>query len=157
MRVSAWIIALQMGVVPVLAGSESEISAGKKVTIEFSITLPESNEVIPRNVSQYVQGRKELLPALEQALVGMKPGETKRVELAADEAFGPYDEKRKRTVTRTELPQNLTPGTVLRDHEGQPFTVVQVTDNAAVLDYNHPLAGKRLVFDVKVLEVKPVS
>jgi FKBP-type peptidyl-prolyl cis-trans isomerase 2 len=55
------------------------------------------------------------------------------------------------------LPTGAKTGTVLQNREGQPFTVVEISDNAAVVDYNHPLAGKRLVFDVKVLKVEDLS
>jgi FKBP-type peptidyl-prolyl cis-trans isomerase 2 len=138
-------------------GMDNKIQDGKKVTIEFSITLPESNTVIPNNVAQFVPGQKQLIPALEQALVGLKPGDTTRVDLPPDKAFGPYDDNKKKTIARDELPPNSAPGEVLKDHNGQPFTVVEMKDTAAVVDYNHPLAGKRLVFDVKVLDVQPRS
>jgi FKBP-type peptidyl-prolyl cis-trans isomerase 2 len=137
--------------------AEDRVAQGKKVVIEFSIIMPESNEVIPHNVAQYVQGQQQVIPALEQALVGLKPGDTKRVELAPDQAFGPYDENKKTTISRQELPPNAKTGIVMQNREGRPFTVVEVSDQSAVVDYNHPLAGKRLVFDVKVLKVEDVS
>jgi FKBP-type peptidyl-prolyl cis-trans isomerase 2 len=148
------LLGLQIGSTAVMAQPvDNAIAEGKKVIIEFSITLPESNTVIPKNVAQFVQGEHQMLPALEQALAGMKPGETKRVDLAADQAFGPYDETKKKTIARNDLPQSLKPGAVHKDEAGQPFTVVQVGDADAVVDYNHPLAGKRLVFDVRVVRV----
>ena len=137
--------------------ASGRVAEGKKVVIEFSIAMPESNEVIPHNVAQYVQGQQQVIPALEQALVGLKPGDTKRVELTADQAFGPYDQNKKATISREELPPNAKTGTIMQNREGRPFTVVEVSDQSAVVDYNHPLAGKRLVFDVKVLNVEEVS
>jgi FKBP-type peptidyl-prolyl cis-trans isomerase 2 len=149
--------ALSIGVLavmgPATAAQDESIADGKKVVIEFTITVPEEHAIIPKNVAQFVQGQHQLLPALESALIGLKPGETKRVDLKPDEAFGPYDEKKKMMVTREELPSNLRPGAILQNREGQPFTVVEVSDNKALIDYNHPLAGKHLVFDVKVLQV----
>ena len=139
---------------PAAAAQDETIADGKKVVIEFTITVPEEHAIIPKNVAQFVQGQHELLPALESALIGLKPGETKRVDLKPDEAFGPYDERKKMMVTREELPSDLRPGTVLQNREGQPFTVVEVSDSKALIDYNHPLAGKHLVFDVKVLQVE---
>src|SRR3712207_8434825 len=58
-------------------------------------TLFRSRIIIPKNVSQYVPGQKQMLPNLEKALNGMKPGQEKRVDLTSDEAFGPYDESKK--------------------------------------------------------------
>lgn len=139
------------------AQGENRVTEGAKVLIEFTITVPEENTVIPNNVAQYVPGRHELIPALEAALMGLKPGEQKRVDLPADQAFGPYDEKKKTTIKREELPPDLKPGTVLRTQDGRPFTVLEVTDSSAVVDFNHPLAGKHLVVDVKVLNVQHPS
>lgn len=133
---------------------DEQVSEGKKVVIEFSITLPESKEMIPRSVSQYVQGQQQMIPALQQALIGLKSGDTKQVELAAEQAFGPYDENKRTTVARAELPTSVKTGSVMQNREGAPFTVLELSDQSAVVDYNHPLAGKRLVFDVKILKVE---
>ncbi|MGH7231447.1 MAG: FKBP-type peptidyl-prolyl cis-trans isomerase, partial [Nitrospiraceae bacterium] len=87
----AVVIGMQLGIHPVAAqSSDSSVAEGKKVVIEFAISLPESNEKIPGNVAEYVQGKKQVIPALEEALIGLKPGESKRIELTADQAFGPY-------------------------------------------------------------------
>lgn len=144
----------ELSIVPISAAEERQITNGKKVLMEFTIVVPEENTVFPNNVAQYIQGRHEVLPALEQALTGMTPGEKKRVDLPPDQAFGPYDEKKKLTISRDQLPSDLRPGTVLRNPEGQPFTVVELSDSNAVVDYNHPLAGKHLVFDVKIIDVQ---
>ena len=138
---------------PVAATQDETITDGKKVVIEFTITVPEEHAVIPKNVAQFVQGKHDLLPALESALTGLKAGETKRVDLKPDEAFGPYDEAKKMKVAREELPSGLRPGAIMQSPDGRPFTVVEVSDQNALIDYNHPLAGKHLVFDVKVLQV----
>jgi FKBP-type peptidyl-prolyl cis-trans isomerase 2 len=135
------------------AAQDQTIADGKKVVIEFTITVPEEHAVIPKNVAQFVQGKHDLLPALESALNGLKAGETKRVDLKPDEAFGPYDETKKMKVAREELPSDLRAGAIMHNRDGRPFVVVEVSDNNALIDYNHPLAGKHLVFDVKVLQV----
>ena len=135
------------------AAQDETIADGKKVVIEFTITVPEEHAVIPKNVAQFVQGKHDLLPALENALNGLKAGETKRVDLKPDQAFGPYDESKKMKVAREELPSDLRPGAIMQNRDGRPFTVVEVSDKNALIDYNHPLAGKHLVFEVKVLQV----
>lgn len=159
MTIATAVLSMPVGIVSVGAQSQGEdrVAEGKKVVIEFSISLPETNEKIPGNIAQYVQGQKQVIPALEQALVGLKPGETKRVELTPDQAFGRYDANKKTTIARNDLPTHAKAGTVLQNQEGKPFTVVELSENAAVVDYNHPLAGKRLVFDVKVLKVEDLS
>ncbi len=136
------------------AGAPS-IEEGSKVTLQMTITLPNDHLIIPPHTSEYTHGAKQLLPGLEQALVGLHPGDTKRVELDADNAFGQYDAGKKMTVPRTELPQTIARGDMATTSEGRPFTVVSLSDDSAVVDFNHPLAGKHIVLDVVVLNVKP--
>lgn len=137
--------------------SADPITGGSKVTIAFTITVPETHVVVPNNVSQYVPGQGQLIPALEHALDGMKEGEQKRVDLEAEEAFGRYDERKRVTVSREELPRGAKMGSVHRTPDGTPFTILSLSDNAAVIDFNHPLAGKHLVFDVRILKVERAS
>ncbi len=135
--------------------SQPSIEDGSKVTLEMTISVPNDHLMIPPHTSEYTHGAKELIPGLEQALAGMHAGEKKRVELDADHAFGQYDASKKKTVPRTQLPHNITAGEIFTTPEGRPFTVVSLADDSAVIDFNHPLAGKQLVLDVRVLTVKP--
>lgn len=137
------------------AESDTPVGAGKTVVIEYTITVPESRLIIPKNVSQYVPGHQQMLPNLEKALDGMKPGQEKRVDLTSDEAFGPYDDSKKATISRDRLPSDAKPGAVLTTDEGVPFVVVDVSGPEAQIDFNHPLAGKHVIIDVKILDVRP--
>jgi peptidylprolyl isomerase len=108
---------------------------------------------------ELVLGEGEFLPELEEALVGLAPGEEKTVKIAADEAYGPYDEELLLVVGRGEFPPDFTPevGQTLEitDEEGEsyPVTVVEVADEEVTLDANHPLAGEDLTFDLRLLEI----
>jgi FKBP-type peptidyl-prolyl cis-trans isomerase 2 len=137
--------------------SSSPVVDGAVVSIEYTITVPASHVVIRDNVSEFVPGRHELLPNLEKALTGMKKGEEKRVDLRSDDAFGPYDESKKRVISRDRLPAGVEPGMILETEEGAHFVVVELLDSLAAIDFNHPLAGKDVVFDVKILNVVPPS
>ncbi len=95
------------------------VNAGSKVTIAFTITVPETREVIPQNVSEYAPGQHQLIPALEGALMGMKPGEHKRVDLQPEEAFGPYDEQKIVGIRREMLPPTVRKGMVYQTSEGR--------------------------------------
>lgn len=128
-----------------------------QVTIAFTIRVPESNEVIPNNVRRFTPGSHELIPAFENALFGMKPGERKRIELKPEEAFGMYDEHKLMRVKRETLPATAQSGSIYHASDGRPFSVVAITGETAVVDFNHPLAGKHLVLDVQVLRVEPLS
>ena len=87
----------------------------------------------------------------------MKSGERKRVDLQAGEAFGPYDQKKRITVRREQLPADVAAGSIYQTPEGQPFTITALSDTAAEVDLNHPLAGKPLVLDVQILKVEQGS
>ena len=138
----------------VWADNGPAVSEGTVVLIEFTITVPEARLIIPNNVSQFIPGQHEMLPNLEKALTGMKKGEAKRVDLSSDEAFGPYDETKKGVVSTESLPPDTKPGTVLTTEEGVPFVVTEMSGPLASVDFNHPLAGKHLIIDVKILNVE---
>ena len=131
------------------------IENGSKVTLEMTISVPSDRLIIPPHKSEYTHGANQLIPGLEQALTGLHEGDKKRIELDADHAFGQYDASKKTTISRAQLPQNITAGEVTATPEGRPFTVVSLADDSAVIDFNHPLAGKQIVLDVVVLTVKP--
>jgi len=133
------------------------IVEGSNVTFLYQITIPGATAVGYRDVGQFVQGRHEIFPALEREVAGMKPGEEKKVELTAEEGFGPYDDKKKMDVPRTQLPATAKEGAIVQDKAGHFATVAEFSDSTAVLDYNHPLAGKPLVVQVRILKVENPS
>jgi FKBP-type peptidyl-prolyl cis-trans isomerase 2 len=130
------------------------VQEGAVVLMEFTITVPESELVIPKNVSQFTPGHNEVLPNLEKALKGMKKGDEKRVDLSSDDAFGPYDDTKKGVISSETLPPGTQPGTIFTTEEGVPFVVTELSGPVASIDFNHPLAGKHLIIDVKILNVE---
>ena len=138
----------------VWAEDDTVVQDGMVVLMEFTITVPESQLVIPKNISQFTPGHHELLPNLEKALTGMKKGDEKRVDLPSDDAFGPYDETKKGVISTESLPPGTQPGTIFTTEEGVPFVVTELSGPVASIDFNHPLAGKHLIIDVKILNVE---
>jgi FKBP-type peptidyl-prolyl cis-trans isomerase 2 len=132
----------------------SRIIDGSKVTLQYVASVPGSTGIDYGNVSEFIQGRHEIFPALEREVVGMKPGEEKKVELTPAEGFGPHDDGKKMNIPKTLLPFGTKAGDILRNHAGELATVAEVADTTAVLDYNHPLAGKPLVVQLKILKVE---
>lgn len=132
----------------------SQIVEGSKVTLQYVASVPGSTGIDYGNVSEFVQGRHEIFPVLEQEVVGMKPGEEKQVELSPAEGFGPHDDKKMLNVPKTLLPFGAKEGDIVRNDAGDLATVAEVSDTTAVLDYNHPLAGKPLVVQIKILKVE---
>lgn len=147
-------ILMSGGVVQEASAEGLTIGEGTVVVMVYTITIPESDLFIPSHFAQFVPGDHELLPNLEIALTGMKQGETKRVELSSDEAFGPYEAAKQVEVTKDRLPEDAEPGMVLTTEDGTPCVLVDVAETMATIDFNHPLAGKSVVIDVRILNVK---
>lgn len=157
----AIVLGLTVGGTPttVAIGKTLAIEDGMQVTMEYTLTLPD-NTVADTTENQepltYVHGTHQVIPGLENALLGMKPGDKKQIVIPADKAYGPYEEKNKITVPRDKVPENVKVGALLRSREySQPVKVIEVNDKNVVIDTNHPLAGKDLRFDVKIINVKP--
>ena len=135
----------------------SRIIDGSTVIFSFQVTVPGEPGFEVNDVEKFVQGRHELPPGLERAVTGMKSGDEKRVELSEEEAFGRYDTGKKKTVPRESLPPWAREGDRLEDRNGKRATVAQLSDTSAVMDYNHPLAGKPLTVKIKILRVDDPS
>ena len=79
------------------------------------------------------------------------------MDLASDDAFGPYDETKKGIISSESLPPGTQPGTIFTTEEGVPFVVTELSGPVASIDFNHPLAGKHLIIDVKILNVESTT
>jgi FKBP-type peptidyl-prolyl cis-trans isomerase 2 len=132
----------------------SRVVEGSTVTFQYVATVAGSTRSDYGDVSELIQSRHEIVSALRQEVVGMKPGEEKKVELSPEEAFGTYDDGKTMDIPKTLLPPGATKGDIVQNAQGDFATVVAVGDRMAVLDYNHPLAGKPLVVQLKILTVE---
>lgn len=142
--------------------SEKVITNGSKVSIEYTLYL-EDGTTADTNVGKdplvYEQGASMIIPGLELRLEGLKAGDTKRVEIPPEEAYGVVDPEAFEEVPKDKVPSEaLNAGTMLqtRTQDGRvvPLKVHEVKEDTVVLDYNHPLAGERLTFDVKILDIQ---
>lgn len=143
-------------------GGAMAVSDGKQVSLEYTLTLEDKSK-IDSNVGKapliYTQGAHEIIPGLEKQLAGVKVGESKHIEIPPAEGYGEVDPARKQEIDKNRIPEDARKvGAKLTGQgpQGQPIfaQVTEVKDNTVVLDMNHPLAGKRLIFDVKVLKVE---
>ena len=102
-----------------------------------------------------VVGGNHLLPAIEEAIIGLEEGETKHVEVDADNAFGPRDPKMVQLVPMKEFKkQGMTPFPGMKiQSEGTTGKILTVNGGRVKVDFNHELAGKDLVYDVEVTEI----
>ncbi|MBT3878427.1 MAG: peptidylprolyl isomerase [Candidatus Scalindua sp.] len=146
------------------SASDTSVSPGKKVSIEYALKL-EDKSVIDSNVGAgpltFMQGSHELLPALENALEGMKIGECKQITVMPEEGYGPVDKNAVIELDKEQFLQDeLEIGTVLQslNSDGQPIyaQVAEIKEKTILLDFNHPLAGKTLYFDIKILDIQEV-
>jgi FKBP-type peptidyl-prolyl cis-trans isomerase 2 len=108
---------------------------------------------------EFTLGEGEVIPGFENAVLGMTPGETKTVSLPPEDAYGPHRPEMVQEIERDLLPADvpLKPGLQLqaqtRDGAAMVLVVCDVADDVVTLDANHPLAGKRLTFEIELVEL----
>lgn len=105
-------------------------------------------------------GNEDFFPAVEEALIGLAPGEKVTVTIPAADAFGEYDPEAVLTVNKSELPEDMEPvvGDLVvlgAEDEDEEFEVmiIEVNDDSVTFDANHPLAGEDLIYEVELLEI----
>ena len=136
------------------------------VTVDYVLTL-EDGEVVEDTHKgmpmRFLAGHDEILPALEDALLGLAAGDETAVTIDSDDAYGDYDPEALEEVPVDEFPaaENIEPGMPIgvHDESGEMFQafVSEVGPDTIVLDFNHPLAGETLHFQVKVIDLRPAT
>ncbi len=134
---------------------------GRKVTLHYRGTLDNGEEFDSsegREPLEFVLGAGDMIPGFEKAVAGMEVGQEKTVTLEPEDAYGRYED-----ALVIEGPRNSFPDGELQ--VGQSFTihlrsgeeavgrVVRIQDQTVAMDFNHPLAGKRLTFHLRVVSV----
>ena len=117
----------------------------------FDSSLTEGRE--PLNATL---GQGSLRPGFEKGLLGMKEGDKKTVEIPFNEAYGTVREDLVVEVTKDKVPDNVTEGQMLQTMTPEgPMNVVvkEVNDENVIIDGNHPLAGKDLIFDLELVSI----
>jgi FKBP-type peptidyl-prolyl cis-trans isomerase SlyD len=143
-------------------GKALVVSEGKSVKVEYTLTV--DGKVIDsskgRQPLEFTAGSHQVVPGFEKAVMGMKVGEKKSFKVKPEEGYGAENPKAIRDIPRKELPADVTPkaGMTLyaQAKNGQhfPVKIVEVKKDVVVMDFNHPLAGKTLNFDVQVIDIK---
>jgi FKBP-type peptidyl-prolyl cis-trans isomerase 2 len=139
------------------------IKNGSRVSIEYTLTL-DDDSVADTNVGGdplvYEHGAGQILPALEAQLEGLSVDDTRQIKLSAAEGYGPVHGELFQTIKPELLPEDARQvGTrlVSEDENGDKkhLRVHEVHADKIVLDFNHELAGRALLFDVKILAIEP--
>lgn len=113
-----------------------------------------------REPLEFTVGAGQMIQGFDAAVNGMELNEKKTFTIPSDEAYGPVNEGLVQKVERTQLPEDMKPevGQMLvasgPNGEQTQVTVAAVSENDITIDANHPLAGKDLVFDVELVEIK---
>jgi FKBP-type peptidyl-prolyl cis-trans isomerase SlyD len=110
----------------------------------------------------YLHGADDIFPRIEAALAGQEAGYTTTLALEPQDAFGDDDPALLHLVPLTRLGADVDIGMRVegvpdQQADGRIYTVVDLADDVAVLDGNHPLAGRALIFDIEVLGVEPAG
>ncbi len=132
---------------------------GHLISFEFTLRL-DNGEIIDSNVGKepmsFQSGAGDMLPALEEALIPLQVGETKTVTLAPEKAYGPIVDEAFREFPLEAIPEEARQvgrKVMSRAPDGTEamVDVVEIRGDKVVLDFNHPLAGQTLCFDVKIV------
>lgn len=138
----------------------------KIISLEYCVKEEGKDEILDQNQAEepleFILGASQVIYGLEKALMDAKKGESKQIVVAPEEAYGEY-----RVDFLQEVPREQFEGIDLKEGmtlfgQGEDGRSVQVivknfNDQSVMIDYNHPLAGKTLVFDVKVLDIRDAT
>ena len=134
--------------------TEKAVQDGAKVTVRFEITPSDSPTTTYSDIEQFVQGQHAIPLGIEQRIAGMRPGEVTTFPLSAEEGFGPYDETKIQTIPPAELPLDAREGDTIANPAGTTARIVRILPEKALLDLNHPLAGKPILVSLQIVTIE---
>jgi peptidylprolyl isomerase len=143
-----------------------EVKVGDTVRVHYKGILDDGSvfdESAEDKPLVFLVGEGSVISAVEQAVLGMKPGDTKTEKIPAEHAFGPYQKELAMEVERKFFPPNVKPvvGQKVQiprdDGKKMSVTITDVSDEKVTLDSNHPLAGKDLIFEIKLVEIEKIE
>lgn len=148
--------------------TDKKLTVADDVVVSLAYTLTVDGEVLDSADAaeplEYLQGHSQIIPGLERALSGMSVGDEIEVTVEPADAYGEYDEEEVDSIPLDAFPPDFEPALgddlQLRDTEtGATFnaTVVELLDDAVKVDFNHPLAGKSLTFQVQIAGLRPAT
>ncbi len=136
------------------------------VTINFTLKDEEGNIIEETSKEQpfsFISGNQQILPELEKNVSEMIIGSKRTVVLEPENAYGIYNDTSIQTVSRSDFPDDakleVGMGFVADTPDGRqmPFVIKNIDDENITVDFNHPLAGHTLTFDVELLELREAS
>lgn len=147
-------------------GDNDVVNAGKVVTLHYTLTNAAGETIDSSQGAEpldYLHGHDNIVPGLERELVGHRIGDRVQVIVPPEHGYGVRDEDARQTVPRRMFPEGepIEPGDeyVTKDEDGNPMAVwvVGADEENVTLDFNHPLAGETLHFDVTVVGLRDAA
>ena len=138
------------------------VENGNTVSVHYTGTLNDGTQFDSsreREPLSFLVGDGQVIPGFESAVLGMQEGETKTITILAENAYGPKNDQAVQVVERSRFPNgyegNVGESVTGQTGEGQAFraTIVSVEENTVTLDFNHPLAGQDLTFEVELVSI----
>lgn len=142
-----------------------KVKEGDYVSLTYEGTLANGEifeSAADENPFEFVIGQQSVFPSFESGVIGMIPGETKSIKVGPDEAYGKHREELVQIINRSAFGAEIEikPGIILgmtikkEDREHQvPALIVAVEDDQVTLDYNHPLAGQELLYQITLKSI----
>jgi FKBP-type peptidyl-prolyl cis-trans isomerase SlyD len=135
------------------------------VTIEYTLTLESGQEIDKSPAGEplgFIAGTGQIIPGLEKALMGRAAGDSAKLIVEPEDAYGPVKDELFQEIPQSQFPSDVEvkPGMAFEAQgPNGPFmiTVSKINDDTVTVDLNHPMAGKQLHFDVNVIEVREPS
>jgi len=140
----------------------SEAASGDRVKIHYTGTLADGSQFdssVDGEPLEITLGAGGVIPGFEEAVMGMSAGDSRTVTITAADAYGPHDADRVHEVERSRIPDDvdLEVGGILQavgeNGETLAVTVVDFSEAGVTLDFNHPLAGEDLTFELQLVEI----
>ncbi|MGM0453395.1 MAG: FKBP-type peptidyl-prolyl cis-trans isomerase [Thermodesulfobacteriota bacterium] len=141
----------------------TQAKSGDTVKIHYKGTLNDGtvfDSSEGRDPLEFTIGEGNIIPGVEEAVIGMAPEDTKTETISPDKAYGDYRSEMVIDVDKSQFPENIDPEVgqqlELKQQDGQTVvvTVTEVNENQVKLDANHPLAGKDLTFEIQLEEIQ---
>lgn len=142
------------------------IAPNKVVTMNFTLKDDEGNIIDTTDSGcpfSYLSGNNMVLPKLEEAVSGMIIGTKKQLKLDAKDGYGEYNDDAVQAVGKENFPEDFVLEAGMKymasnpDGVQMPFIITSVEDETITIDFNHPLAGKNLNFDIELLDVRDAT
>jgi peptidylprolyl isomerase len=138
-------------------GGPALAKSGDTVKVHYTLKLQDGtvfDSSKDREPLEITLGQNQVIPGFEQAVIGMKAGESKTFTLTADQAYGQRNDELIYEIGKDELPSDINPevGMQLQGSQGI-LTILEVNETTVKLDANNPLAGKDLTFEIQLVEI----